>query len=655
MAETDRLELEIATKIDGNDADKVKALALGIRSLNNAVKNFNTTNFAKVITKMSNSLETFSASIEKCYKGLSNIAKVMGKSDLKTLTAQMEAVTNTTASDNVSKRAEELKQLDIYKLKLGDVEKALQDETLTEEKRHSLLGQRLNLLENIRKYEVSTAKGSEIIPESELNLTLDKIALLKNQVVLIDEKIKTGNINEERKNSLLQQRISILSQINKAQEKAKKISDLPQLGTELIDTGDTIDGTPAPKIKPVDNELLNRNVQGHRLLASAIKDENKEKEKSGKNGKKLSIKELSASIKRVAVYRAIRAVLKDVASAMQNAFSYASQNIPEFNQSFSQIKSSLAVINGSVGVLATALLPIIQPLLTGIASVIATIANSISKASAALRGQNTYLKVNKDYWKDQKDQMNGSLLAFDTFTTLSQQTADMTGLFENAKMTNEEMKATANKARTILTVVISIGAALAAIKALNILDEVKDTLKNVKKIDDKTATIYATIAAISFLVANIIAVIKNPDLTGWQKFAALLTGALATAFAIMAVLQFTKWGWKGAIIAGAFAGGVMTWASSLVATKFADGGMFEGAGTMYAIAGESGAEVVAKGSQGTGVLNVEQFKTAMVQAFYEYGAARGDLSAASVTLNGEKVGKMTASSSYREMVRQGLL
>lgn len=523
MAETDRLELEIATKINKSGAEKVAALARAIRSLNNAVKQFDTTNFSAVVNQMSDSLKDFLATVKKSQTGLSALATILKKAPPK-----------------------------------------------------------------------------------------------------------------------------------KATNKAKSAAELGKLGTETIDTGDTVDGTPAPKIKPVDNTLLNQNARGHRLLASAIKDENKEKEKSEKSGKKRSLKELAASIKRVAVYRAIRAVLKDVSSTMQIAFSYASLNLPEFNQSFSQIKSSLAVINGSVGVLATALLPIIQPLLTGIASVMATIANSVSKASAALRGQNDYLKVNADYWKDQKDQMNGSLLAFDTFTTLSQQT-DMTGLFEKAEMTDDEMKSTANSTRTILTLVGTIGATLAAIKALKILDGVKDTLKNVKGIDSKTATIYATIAAIAFLVTNIIAVIRNPDLTGWQKFAALLTGALATAIAIMAVLKFTQLGWKGAIIAGAFAGGAMTWASSLVATKFADGGMFEGAGTMYAIAGESGAEVVAKGSQGTGVLNVEQFKTAMVQAFYEYGAARGDLSAASVTLNGEKVGKMTASSSYREMVRQGLL
>ncbi len=648
MAETDRLELEIATKIDGKDADKVKALASGIRSLNNAVKNFNTTNFAKVITKMSNSLETFSASIEKCYKGLSNIAKVMGKSDLKTLTAQMEAVTNTTASDNVSKRAEELKQLDIYKLKLGDIEKALKDEALTEEKRHSLLGQRLNLLENIRKYEVSTESGNEIIPESELNLTLDKIKLLKNQIVFIDEKIKTGNVDEERKNSLLKQRISILSQINKAQEKAKKISDLPQLGTETIDTGEMAGTGTVPKIKPTGSDTLPDSS------SKKPKDDEAKKEKAN----------LLASIKRVAVYRAIRAVLKDVAKSMQDAFSVASQQLPQFNQSFSQIKSSLAVINGSVGVLATSLLPIIGPLLKGIATVIGTISNSIAKTIAVIRGQNNYLKVNTKYWKDQKDAIQGSLLAFDTFTTLNL-SDDTSGLYETENLNNVN-----NALNTTSLIMEGILVTAGLIFALDFSGKLKGISgllgkigKGLKSIPEKLNNISSAglIMASSFAfvasIINLIDVIKNWKseslVTKITAITAALAGLAAVVFSILAATGVGSVKVMKAISLGLTGATVLL--TGVSAMKFADGGMFEGAGTMYAIAGESGAEVVAKGSQGTGVLNVEQFKTAMVQAFYEYGAARGDLSAASVTLNGEKVGKMTASSSYREMVRQGLL
>ena len=58
----------------------------------------------------------------------------------------------------------------------------------------------------------------------------------------------------------------------------------------------------------------------------------------------------------------------------------------------------------------------------------------------------------------------------------------------------------------------------------------------------------------------------------------------------------------------------------------ADGGLMDdllkmsgGIGTAYAIAGEAGAEVVAQGSKGTGVTNVEQFSDAMFDALERYG------------------------------------
>lgn len=81
---------------------------------------------------------------------------------------------------------------------------------------------------------------------------------------------------------------------------------------------------------------------------------------------------------------------------------------------------------------------------------------------------------------------------------------------------------------------------------------------------------------------------------------------------------------------------------------FADGGMmdnasFSGAGTMYALAGESGAEVVATGSAGTGVLNVDQFADAMVSALVRYGAARDTSNGTTIVLDGNKVGQLVAS------------
>lgn len=65
---------------------------------------------------------------------------------------------------------------------------------------------------------------------------------------------------------------------------------------------------------------------------------------------------------------------------------------------------------------------------------------------------------------------------------------------------------------------------------------------------------------------------------------------------------------------------------------FAEGGMFDGVGTMYlARAGESGAEIVASGARGTGVANIEQIADAQYMALRDYDL-RGAIQEAAVAI-----------------------
>ena len=68
---------------------------------------------------------------------------------------------------------------------------------------------------------------------------------------------------------------------------------------------------------------------------------------------------------------------------------------------------------------------------------------------------------------------------------------------------------------------------------------------------------------------------------------------------------------------------------------FAEGGMFpEDMGTLYALAGESGAEIVARGSRGTGVANVEQIADAQYMAMQDYDLRGAIQQAAAAIVNG---------------------
>lgn len=97
------------------------------------------------------------------------------------------------------------------------------------------------------------------------------------------------------------------------------------------------------------------------------------------------------------------------------------------------------------------------------------------------------------------------------------------------------------------------------------------------------------------------------------------------------------------------------WNAHVNWTPYADGGTFE-KGTAF-IAGEAGAEVVynnRNSSQG-GVLNIEQFETAMVRALASYGVARGDdmRVSSSIYIDKTKVGQAVEKAVYREGVRVG--
>ena len=79
--------------------------------------------------------------------------------------------------------------------------------------------------------------------------------------------------------------------------------------------------------------------------------------------------------------------------------------------------------------------------------------------------------------------------------------------------------------------------------------------------------------------------------------------------------------------------------ASFPRVDFAEGGMFpSNMGTLYALAGEAGAEIVARGSRGTGVANIEQIADAQYMAMTDYGLNETINQAAANIVNGIVLG-----------------
>lgn len=367
---------------------------------------------------------------------------------------------------------------------------------------------------------------------------------------------------------------------------------------------------------------------------------------------------------RVAKYRILRTILKELSKGISDAFSAAASQSPQMQQLLSSATSSLRIIQSSLGGIIVNLLPIIEPILKGVAQVLGTIANVISRTIARLTNQSQYLKINTDYWKEYNEQVQGTLLSFDTFNTLNAKSDVELFKTEDVQKNVEGFDTISSLVQSILLVFTALG--LTKFVSWIIGGGLKTVLKTIKQIFSvlknidaiKFFSLLALIAGVTILIEGIKKLKQewnNVNFDSWEKAATIISGIAAGILGIYVGLKAIHLPLAAALgLGAALAGGIIMLQTHL-ATAYADGGMFEGAGTMYAIAGENGAEVVAQGSAGTGVLNVSQFKQAMVEALYEYGAARGQLDGISVNMDGNTVGRAVAASGgfKNEAIRRG--
>lgn len=378
---------------------------------------------------------------------------------------------------------------------------------------------------------------------------------------------------------------------------------------------------------------------------------------------------LSQDFWRVNKYRIIREIIKQIEQGIADIAKQAASISPEMNNALSQATTSIDLLKASLGTVVISLLPAVAPLLYVISQTIATIANVVSRTIAALSNQSSYIRINTNYWKDYEkavSKANGSLLAFDTFTTLKTKTSsdNMPDILERVDFsgnkvydeTIESLDKTKSSLSEILEIILAIG--IAKLIQWIIGGKLVKSLKNIAScftdIDNliQAASFIALAASIKLLIdfiKQLVANWNNVDFEPWEKGVTIVLSLLAGIIGMVAAIKSLQMPVAAALAIGAaLAAGVgtlfMSVSTDLKPTAYANGGMFNGAGTMYAIAGESGAEVVAQGSAGTGVLNVSQFRQAMVEALYEYGAARGQLDSISVNMDGNSVGRVVAGS-----------
>ena len=436
---------------------------------------------------------------------------------------------------------------------------------------------------------------------------------------------------------------------------------------------------------------------------------------------------LLKSFARIALYRAVRRTIQEITQAFIGSANAIAQYDTEFRTTMGNLQSSINIAKASIGVALYQALIVLEPVITKIAIGIANLANGISKVIANMRGESRYLKINTEYWKDYQAAVQGTLLSFDTFNTLSlKQDYNPSEMFKEAndalnKNNFSDIETRLNKIFTIIQkianvfkdleapinsvldttlniiaaianskilnffvdlissivrtldeagllegVIIGIGVSIIGLKLNGFISSIKQVIDVLKmqrmqmKLTEEELTIYKkginglTIAAstLGFTLGFKLGETILGQLEGQSKQIVsgifMIVGAIgALTAAIMAYKGVTNPVAMGAAMAAVAVGitGITAHFNDIKsnAKTYANGGMFDGAGTMYALAGESGAEVVAQGSAGTGVLNVDQFADAMVSALVRYGAARDTSNGTTIVLDGNKVGQLVAS------------
>lgn len=124
---------------------------------------------------------------------------------------------------------------------------------------------------------------------------------------------------------------------------------------------------------------------------------------------------------RIAMYRAIRAVLKSITQAMVEGVQNYAKYSDSANKAISNIKNSFQQVKDTFGITFGYILESLEPLITALSDKIVEFADNINMALAAMKGEDTYkkaIKRNEDYAKS-LDKVNNKLLSFDKFESLN--------------------------------------------------------------------------------------------------------------------------------------------------------------------------------------------------------------------------------------------
>lgn len=359
-------------------------------------------------------------------------------------------------------------------------------------------------------------------------------------------------------------------------------------------------------------------------------------------------KNLVSAIKRVALYRAIRGVLKAIANAFKEGFSNLAGYSEEVNNTLSQLTSSFTTIKNSVAVAFLPLLNAITPVIQWVSVAIANLANSISYLSAKLKGNATYLKVNTDYLKKFNEQSR--LLSFDTFEKLGSGT-DVSGMFDEVETASGYDNKELAKSFTLLGGIATLVGVIGGSKIVQLITSgtiSKGLSSIVKTIKSINIEMVAWVAGFVLLVAGIVDLVASWNDINFEPWEKALTIILAVVGGLVGAYVALK-AFSATLPVAIAMGMALAGAIALIGTEvgknspknYAFGGDYNSADLFYA--NENGkTELVASTNSGGGaVMNMQQLESAIYSGMVK-AMASGENGESAIYLDGNKVGTFIA-------------
>ena len=401
------------------------------------------------------------------------------------------------------------------------------------------------------------------------------------------------------------------------------------------------------KLSEVREQLKSQTLTQEEYVDLKEKELRLEKQIKGSNKNSFT-----SAIKRVAVYRAIRAILKSITNAFKEGVNNLALYSSEVNNTLSTISSSATTIKNSIGLLVLPLMEAFAPIIQGVAVGIGQLANAFSYLTAKLRGSATYLKVNTEYFKKMNEQSR--LLSFDTFEKI-QGGNDVSDMFTEESTANGFGKVK-EELIVISTLLSGIATTLVAIGITKFVTSIMDgsLVSGLGKISAKLGTTAGTVgiivAGVTLLVAGIADIVtswNNVNFESWEKAITIVSALLAGIIGIVVALKAIHLSVPVAVGLGmALAGATLLIGTEISKAtnpkNYAFGGGYNTADLFYA--NENGqTELIASTNGGGGaVMNMQQLEGAIFNGMMRAMSTGSGENA--IYLDGNKVGTYIAGS-----------